>query len=377
VAKKILIIDDDPNMLKMVGLTLKQAGYEIVVAQDAQSASLKLIEVSPDLIILDIMLPGVSGMDFLQALRADPRGRRIPVILLSALSDVDDKVAGFKAGADEYLTKPIDGRELLARVTGLLERTEALQADQKTTHAKVIAMMGVKGGVGTTTVMVNLAGTVAEQGHSVLVAELHPSAGTLSRTMGQNRGGHLGDLLARNADRVNPKMLDQVLFKHPNNIHLLAYPEQLELELEITESFIESLFEASSTKVEMIIVDLPPKLDAISRYVLQECDVVILVLEPSQIFLDAASVLMHQVQEIAKQAGKFGVIIVNRSGLASSSSKDEIAKLLGIQIFGTVPQAGDLVANAYRRGHLLITEQPDHMAAEAIRRIAAEAILSD
>jgi DNA-binding response OmpR family regulator len=204
--KKILIVDDDPSMLKMVAMTLNQAGFEIVVAQDAQSASLKLMEELPDLIILDIMMPGVSGLDFLQALRSDPQGLRIPVILLSALSDVDDKVAGFKAGADEYLTKPIDARELLARVMALLNRVEAQRTDQKTPHSRLIAVMGVKGGVGATTVMMNLAGAVAVQGHRVLATELHPSAGTLSKAMGQNRGGHLGDLLARNAEHVNPKM---------------------------------------------------------------------------------------------------------------------------------------------------------------------------
>jgi Flp pilus assembly CpaE family ATPase len=125
----------------------------------------------------------------------------------------------------------------------------------------------------------------------------------------------------------------------------------------------------------MIFVDLPSKIDAVGRTVLKESDLVILVLEPSQIFLDAARVLARQVREIATQAGDIGAIIVNRSGLASSSSKDEIMELLGIKIFGAMPQAGDLLASAYRRGHLLLTEQPDHMAATAMRRIAEELLL--
>ena len=126
-AKKILIVDDEANMLRMLGMTLEAAGYMVAVAQEAEKARAKIGEEKPDLLVLDIMMPGISGVELLKELRADPETETLPVILLSALSTVEDKISGLKAGADEYLTKPIDPREFIVRVASLLARTERLR----------------------------------------------------------------------------------------------------------------------------------------------------------------------------------------------------------------------------------------------------------
>lgn len=146
-AEKLLIVDDDVNALKLIGYTLYREGYEIVVAQSGQEALAKAQKETPQLVILDIMMPGMDGYEVCRRLRATPQTAQVPVIMLTAKSQVEDKVAGFQAGADDYLTKPVIPAELVARVKALLLRsTYAAPA-----RAKSIALIGAKGGVGVTT----------------------------------------------------------------------------------------------------------------------------------------------------------------------------------------------------------------------------------
>ncbi len=115
------------------------------------------------MLVLDIMMPGISGVELLKELRADPETETLPVILLSALSTVEDKISGLKAGADEYLTKPIDPREFIVRVASLLARTERLRESSSEEQGKIIAFLGVKGGVGTSRLAINVAGALARK----------------------------------------------------------------------------------------------------------------------------------------------------------------------------------------------------------------------
>ena len=158
---KILIVDDEPNILRLIGYSLEVAGYEIVTAKTGAEA-LKVVELEqPDLIVLDVMLPDMSGLDICQQLRKKPQTTDLPIIMLSARAQVADKVEGLKAGADEYVTKPVDAEEMTARVAALLERREhlvqTLAPSQVPDRGQILAVYGPKGGVGRTVVAANLA----------------------------------------------------------------------------------------------------------------------------------------------------------------------------------------------------------------------------
>jgi len=117
---KILIVDDNPNALKLVGYALHREGFEVTVAQSGPEALAKAEATPPDLVILDIMMPDMDGFEVCRRLRAMPRTARTPVIMLTAKSQVEDRVMGFQAGADDYVTKPVLPAELVARVRALL-----------------------------------------------------------------------------------------------------------------------------------------------------------------------------------------------------------------------------------------------------------------
>ncbi|MEW6331099.1 MAG: phosphate regulon transcriptional regulator PhoB [Pseudomonadota bacterium] len=126
---KILIVDDEPAIRQMVCLTLAQANFDCLEAADAAEARARILADKPDLILLDWMLPKLSGTDYARQLRREKLTEDIPVIMLTARTEEEDKVRGLDSGVDDYITKPFSTRELLARIRALLRRTSPHAAE--------------------------------------------------------------------------------------------------------------------------------------------------------------------------------------------------------------------------------------------------------
>ncbi len=121
-AKRILIVEDEQPIREMVMFALAGAGYEVREAADAREAQASIAERLPDLILLDWMLPGISGIDFARRLKRDELTRELPVIMLTARAEEEDKVQGLESGSDDYITKPFSPRELVARIRAVMRR---------------------------------------------------------------------------------------------------------------------------------------------------------------------------------------------------------------------------------------------------------------
>lgn len=127
---KILVVDDDPDIVDLVTFNLTRAGMQCVSARESSGVIDLISEESPDLIILDIMLPGMSGIEILKRLKSSSDIRRIPIIMLTAKSEEVDRVLGLELGADDYVTKPFSVRELVLRVKRVLARFDKNDDDQ-------------------------------------------------------------------------------------------------------------------------------------------------------------------------------------------------------------------------------------------------------
>ena len=133
---RILVIEDDDAIRDLISTNLEMAGYDINQAPDGIKGQALAVQLQPDLIMLDLMLPKVDGFTVCQRLRRDERTADIPVLMLSALGQTKDKVEGFNAGADDYLTKPFELAEMLARVRALLRRTDRIPQAAK--HSEIL-----------------------------------------------------------------------------------------------------------------------------------------------------------------------------------------------------------------------------------------------
>ena len=121
---KILIVDDEAPIREMIVVALEMAGYHCLEAEDAKDAHAIIVDQKPDLILLDWMLPGVTGIELARRLKRDDLTASIPVIMLTAKGEEDNKIQGLESGADDYITKPFSPRELVARLKAVLRRTQ-------------------------------------------------------------------------------------------------------------------------------------------------------------------------------------------------------------------------------------------------------------
>ena len=118
----VLVVEDEPSIQELIAASLQRAGHVVLRADSAEDAGRLVGETLPDVVLLDWMLPGMSGIQYARRLRSEERTQDLPIIMLTARSEEHDKVAGLEAGADDYLTKPFSPRELLARIKAVLRR---------------------------------------------------------------------------------------------------------------------------------------------------------------------------------------------------------------------------------------------------------------
>jgi two-component system phosphate regulon response regulator PhoB len=132
--KKILVADDEEDVLELVSRNLLAAGFKVLKADNGRDALTQARDAHPALIVLDLMLPGISGLDVCKTLRADPATKRIPIIMLTAKAEEIDRIVGLELGADDYITKPFSPRELVLRIKSVMRRAADASEPQEILH---------------------------------------------------------------------------------------------------------------------------------------------------------------------------------------------------------------------------------------------------
>jgi two-component system, OmpR family, phosphate regulon response regulator PhoB len=129
-AKQVLIVEDERPIREMIAFGLKRAGFEVREAEDCRAARAAVADRRPDLLLVDWMLPDMSGLELTRAIKRNRETRELPIIMLTARAEETDKVAGLEGGADDYVTKPFSPRELLARINAVLRRSSGHETDE-------------------------------------------------------------------------------------------------------------------------------------------------------------------------------------------------------------------------------------------------------
>ena len=136
---KILVVDDEPDAIELITFNLQSAGFQVVTAEDGAAALRKARSAAPDLIVLDLMLPEIDGLEVCKLLRRDPATAAIPILMLTAKASEVDRILGLELGADDYVTKPFSPRELVLRIRKLLERGQKPAAKrERLVHGELV-----------------------------------------------------------------------------------------------------------------------------------------------------------------------------------------------------------------------------------------------
>ena len=125
VSHKILVVEDEVDIATLVSFNLQRVGYAVDMVHDGREGLEKILKEQPDLVVLDLMLPGMDGFSILKEMQRDSRANTIPVLMLTAKSQIDDRIRGLESGVDDYLTKPFSPKELILRVQAILKRNKA------------------------------------------------------------------------------------------------------------------------------------------------------------------------------------------------------------------------------------------------------------
>jgi len=150
--KKILVVDDEKDIVEMISYNLEQEGFAVIKAYDGQMAWERVKTAKPDLVVLDLMIPGIHGLEVCKLIRRDAATQNLPIIMLTAKSDQVDKILGLELGADDYVTKPFNVRELIARIRAVLRRYEGRQQIEL---SETFAFQGLSVNFGSCTVAVD------------------------------------------------------------------------------------------------------------------------------------------------------------------------------------------------------------------------------
>ena len=374
-AEKILVVDDDIDTLRLVGLMLERQGYQIIAASTGQQAlSLARIE-KPDLILLDLMMPDIDGITVARRLRAGPETKEILIIMFTAKGQTDDKLEGFNAGADDYLTKPTQPRELIAHVKAVLKRAgmkPAIPSKEYTERGRIFGVMAAKGGVGVSTVTTNLGITLHLLSKKpVVISDFRPGCGTIGLELGIDNPLGQNKLLASEVSLISPDTIDPELTLHPCGARfLLASARPQDASLIGAEEHFATLAQQIAYLSSFVVLDLGASIVPAVEKVLECCEQVIVVLEPVPQTVYQTRLLLDYLVGKMQGENRLQIVLVNRLRAGMQLSLGQVQDQLGCNVGAIFPAAPEQAYQAQVTSTPIVLRQPDGVVTQQFNNLA-------
>jgi pilus assembly protein CpaE len=353
-----LAVDDDPVNLKLITATLKQAGFDVFTARAGAEALRKVDEVLPELIVSDVQMPEMDGYELTRQLRQKSTSAHLPIIILTSHDTVQEKIKGFEAGADDYMTKPFDPAELQARVRVLLRRVNAAPAPSQTAAGKIIAVFSLRGGVGTSTIAANLATGFSQMwGSGAGLIDLVLTSGQSALMLNLPLRRTWTDLAHAPIGEIDASLIEKVVLPHSSGTFVLAAPNRPEQAELITGEKVSHVLNVLKERYPYLVLDLPHDFSGTTLAALDAADEILLVLAPEVASLHAATCALD-VFETLKYPRSIVHLLLNwtfeRRGLARKEIEDALQRLIDV----VIPFAPDSFVLAINRGVPPILESP-------------------
>lgn len=370
-AEKILIIDDDIDTLKLVGLMLERQGYQIAVASNGTIGLSKASSERPDLILLDVMMPDMDGYQVTERLRSDPSLSHIPIVMFTAKTMVDDKVKGFESGVDDYLTKPTHPAELTAHVKAVLSRSISAPVKEAPEQAQIVSFFGTRAGLGTSTLALNVGVQMQLNGLDVIVAEMNPGRGSLALDLNISAPTGLTTLLSRSLKDIHLRSVESEVVTHPSGVRLLLasyQPQEGELEEAVPQ--MEAIVKNLASMCTALVLDLGSGLRPYSKPLLLLSERVIVVVEPVYPSNVIARAVLDDLFSNGLQRGRTSLALITRERTSLNIPWKQVEADLGIALAGIVSPAPELVQQASQSGTPLVIMHRDTLTGDQIRKMA-------
>lgn len=369
--EKILVVDDEIDTLRLVGLALQKHGFEIVVASDGAQGIAMAKSEKPDAIILDIMMPDMDGFEVTRQLRTDTATCEIPILMFSARTQLDDKVTGYEAGVDDYLTKPIHPSELVAHVNSLLNRSKqrsAVAAEQGHT----IAIMAAKGGVGVSALSLNLAFSLRKSSKKdIIAAELTPGHGAWK--IGQDRvfDEGLNTLLRLRIEEINKNVIKDELYQSDEGTQFLFTSSRLtDVELIKATNQLETIIKLMHSMAYITLLDLGSLVWTNCAKIFGFCQEALVVTGSHLSILERTHTFIDELREFefgSKKPLKVALVESENGNTVPIHAAQEILKISDVY---NVPPAAIMIEPGEDGNIPVVLKHPDSHYAQSIERLA-------
>ncbi len=375
---RVLLVDDELYYFKLLEKPLKDAGHTLEYARNAKEALADISAKGAEIIIMDLRLPDTSGFEILERLRRDPRFSHVPLIVITVDNDLNNKLKAFELGADDYLVKPFQPEELVARLRILGQRGKALKiVQQMETGVEVsttVSVHSLRGGVGCSSIAVNLAIAYRQlwERHTLLVDAVL-TAGQVAMMLDATPRVTWEHYVGISHDAISDEDLEQLVSPHKSGLCYVASPKSPLATDAFSDEFWRTVFGEFKRRNEFIVVDLPHDFSDMTIQLLNTSNWVLLVLAPEIGSLRAASSALEIYDKLGYPADKIKLVLNRTTSTGIQQAKLE--KVLERPFDFVLPHDAGEVRRALDFGVPFVMENPDLAISQQIENMAYQ--LSD
>ena len=374
-AEKILIVDDDAETLRLISMMLERQGFEVIRLNNGIQASEVANNQKPDLIVLDVMMPDMDGYQVTRQLRSEPSLMDIPILMFTAKSQVNDKVIGYEAGVDDYLTKPVHPAELVAHIRALLSRTRVRPATPEPIQkGYVMGIVSSRGGMGVSTLALNLASVLAKNTkNDVIAAELRPGQGTWSIDLGLPNESGLSMLLKSKPNEITPELVERNLTNTTFGARLLcAANSRRDIDFSMLPDQLKSIVQSLASLSPIVVLDIGTPMLPGFEEICALCKEIIVLTEPQLNTVKRTQFLLEELSSIPQSTGRtIELILYNHTPSSVLLSMAKVSELLnGIPINVMIPPVPELTIQSNNKYLPLTLLQPDGLFTNQVLMLA-------
>lgn len=397
IAYKILVIDDHPETLSIIQRVLQQQGYNVLGARSGFRGLALAESENPDLVMVDGMMPEMDGWEVCRQLRGNPRLAEIPIIMFTAVDEAEQKLAGFDAGADDYLTKPTEPDELLERVKTILENRTPKAVAQTQLHeplttnirpasepkiplpttmsfpneGSITAVLGARGGAGATTLAINLASSMASNGHHTTLLDLDLAQGHIALYLSQKHQHGLNNVLAQ-PETQWPQVVQTEISQYNEHLSLLLLHKKLADEpVALRPEQVQNLLQPFIKPNHHLVIDCGHQISPVIESVLSLADQIIVCLRPERVALANARHLLTYLHEISPLEASVQAIIFDFTN-QMNIPHESLEKFLNHPLLAILPISPTEMNKAVNKSIPLVQLNPQAKASILIRQVAQQ-----
>lgn len=372
---KVLMIDDEPVFYKMAASVLTNRGYELEYVRTGKEGFAAIATFQPEIIIADMRMPDISGFDILQSIRRDPRYHRIPVIFVTSVKTLEDKLKAFELGADDYLIKPFEPEELAARLDILARRTKALQLSNDKNvnlqnNSTIIAVHSLRGGCGVSSLATNLAIAYYQIWEKpTLLLDSALFAGQVAMLLNISPKNTLGKFANLQTREIDDSMIIELLTPHQSGIQCITAPRFPVATDIYNDEFWNLLFKTMNDKFEFIMVDTPHDLSDSTISILMRASSILLVINPEMASLRVAVSALKIYDQLGIPHEKIKLVL-NQNYPNFPIEKKQLEKALNRQFDFDIPYEPVEVLRSINLGAPFLISRPDISISKKIEDMA-------